>query len=331
MQNKTITPVEAKEKIKDFLNMSQYMMSVDELFTEAKERRQSIDHKNLCTLWIASVDNVMKWFLPSELVVIWAGSWSGKTQIAMRCAEVNAMKGKRVAFFMLEGDTDEIYQRYMFSRVSKKIPTNPVDFSHNIDPTGAVKEEEERCFANIPNEYKENIKIFKKTAIPTMDLIIQIISGLESTIDLIIIDHAQYIEYGEDKSESAALSMIMNKAKSLTDILRIPVVMFSHVVKPDIKSRKENITASLLTKWHLHGSSNIYKQANTVLMIEPLNDSSEKYVKTKNNEIVTRISILKWRVSSGASRIDTYMLFDRNTYEYTKEIPYDFLSEITNF
>jgi len=57
---------------------------------------------------------------------------------------------------------------------------------------------------------------------------------------MIVIDHAQYIAYADDQSENRAVSEIMQTVKNITDNMRKPVVLFSHVRKKD--SKKKYIT-----------------------------------------------------------------------------------------
>ena len=52
---------------------------------------------------------------------------------------------------------------------------------------------------------------------------------------MIVIDHAQYIAYADDQSETRAVSEIMQTVKNITDNMRKPVVLFSHLRKKDNK------------------------------------------------------------------------------------------------
>lgn len=60
-------------------------------------------------------------------------------------------------------------------------------------------------------------------------------------------------------------------------------------------------------------------------------DSEWVYVKTKDNEYITRFVIAKNRAAIGGNRTKMYMLFDTKTQSYSKEVDEGFIDDLTNF
>lgn len=116
----------------------------------------------------------------------------------------------------------------------------------------------------------------------------------------------------------------MQTVKNITDNMRKPVVLFSHLRKKDNKR-------SYVTMEDLHWSSDLYKQANNVILLESMADSEWVYVKTKDNEYITRFVIAKNRAAIGGNRTKMYMLFDTKTQSYSKEVDEGFIDDLTNF
>lgn len=313
-----------KSKITEAFSMTNQIMTLSELFAWAKARRQAIDPRNLCKFCIPAVDDRLIGMTNNELTVIWAASSAGKTQVAINMVIGNAMKGKKVLFFMLEWDTDEIYQRYMQTQIMKEVRMSPIQFSRNMDMTGDIKKAEDKLFDTIPQNILDNVIVYRKNKIPDINEIVWLISAIESDIDMIVIDHAQYIAYADDQSENRAISQIMQTVKNITDNMRKPVVLFSHLRKKD--SKKNYVTME-----DLHWSSDLYKQANNVLLLESVTDSEWIYVRTKWWEYITRFIIAKNRAAIWWNRTKMYMLFDTNTQSYSREVDESFIDDLTNF
>jgi len=80
-------------------------------------------------------------------------------------------------------------------------------------------------------------------------------------MDLIIIDHLHYIQLERD-NENKELGEIMRELKTMTDIIKKPVILVSHTKKPPV-----NQPDYIPTEYDLYGSSNVAKEATTIIMI----------------------------------------------------------------
>lgn len=142
---------------------------------------------------------------------------------------------------MLEGDINEVYERFMATEISRVTYLNKVDYSLNIDPEGKIKRKEDELFNQIDENIFENLLIYRKDKIPDMQEIVNIVSALSERVDLIAIDHLQYISLPDDASENRALSEIMQTAKNITDNMKKPVILFSHLRKKDSKIKNKKL------------------------------------------------------------------------------------------
>jgi predicted mannosyl-3-phosphoglycerate phosphatase (HAD superfamily) len=106
--------------------------------------------------------------------------------------------------------------------------------------------------------------------------------------------------------------------------MRKPVVLFSHLRKKDAKR-------NYVTMEDLHWSSDLYKQANNVILLESVTDSEWVYLRTKDKEYITRFIIAKNRAAIWGNKVKMYMLFDTNTQSYSREVSENFIDDLINF
>jgi len=306
-----------KEKIRLVFEQTNKVMTFGELAEQAKEARQALVPEEMPVFHIECLDKRLKKIKHNSLTIFGAYSSTGKTQLANNIVIQNAKKGKVVLYFMLEWDVFEIYERYMATEISKDMPLNKIDYSLNIDTTGLIKRKEDELYKRIDKNIMDNLLIYKKDKIPDMQEIVNIVSALSNRVDLIAIDHLQYISLPDDASENKALSDMMQTAKNITDNLRKPVIIFSHLRKKDGKQKEKPLDMD-----DLHWSSNIFKQANNVILFEPVRWDDGMYYKNKDWNYVTRFVIAKSRVWSGANRDTSYMEYSQSLQAYTKETEY---------
>lgn len=307
-----------KEKIRLAFEATNRIMTFRELAENAREARQSQIAEEMPMFHIECLDKRLKRIRWNTLTVFGAYSSTGKTQLANNVVIENARRWKVVLYFMLEWDVNEVYERFMATEISRSMQLNKVDYSLNIDPTGNIKKREDELFEKINTNILDNLLIYKKDTIPSMQEIVNIVSALSERVDLIAIDHLQYISLPDDASENKALSDIMQTAKNITDNLKKPVILFSHLRKKDSKIKDKKLDME-----DLHWSSNIFKQANNVILFEPVCDDTWMYYKNQKWNYVTRFVIAKARVWAWANRDVSYMEFDPNLQWYTQETAYN--------
>lgn len=230
-----------------------------DLLVEAQEKRLEINLENMCKYWIDIVDDYLGWIGESELVLIGAYTWVGKSDLAYNIAIHNASRGKKVMMFSLEWDINEMAYRYL----QKKINTDGGDTIRTVDYRFNIKDVVDRetmAVAKTPQEILDNILVFKKEQIPTVDDIVECIQSFRDSVDMIVIDHLHYMDFW-NKAQHEWLGNIMRELKTTTDIIRKPIVLVSHLKNPTDPNKEPTI-------YDFHGSSNIGKEWTTALLLK---------------------------------------------------------------
>jgi replicative DNA helicase len=88
---------------------------------------------------------------------------------------------------------------------------------------------------------KKNLFIFNKKEIPSMEFVRELILTMKDNVDLIIIDHLHYIHMDAD-TETREIGRIMRELKIITDIIKKPIVLISHMRKRPNKEKDEDPT-----------------------------------------------------------------------------------------
>lgn len=232
-----------------------------EVALDTVQERRDRDISNICRYWINILDQYLWGIIENELVVIWAWSWIGKTELSWGIAMHNAMRGKKVALLSLEWDIWEIIYRYVQREINKKRKSDFIKWPEYRLNLKNVNKAEDEIIEDIPQELEDNLMIFDKSFIPDRKKLLELMRDMHDKVDLFVIDHLHYLDYGSD--ERAGITDIVKWVKEMTEIMKVPVVLVSHLRRDHDKNGK------MPTKSDLHGSSNIEKNANTVILLTP--------------------------------------------------------------
>jgi len=247
-------------------NLSDFIVPFDEYLLDTERTRRDINIDNVCKYWIWILDHFFWWILPSELVVIWADTGVWKSEMWYKVAVENAKRGKKVILFALEWDIQEMWLRYIQQEVSRNMSIRSKDFRFN---TLDIKEQTDKVL--IPEDRYENLYIYRKKFIPDIDQLIELIDCASPNFDMFVVDHLNYIDFWDRANEVESIWKVMRKLKTLTDNLKKPVILMSHLRKRD---KKEDPT-----EFDLYWSSNVAKEATTIILLS-------KYDNMSNNKLV---------------------------------------------
>lgn len=284
------------------------------------QERKNRNVNNICKYGIEILDSYLWWIIENELVVIWAWSWIWKTELSIQIAIENAMRGKKVALFSLEWDIWEVVYRYFQKHMNLKLKKQWNQFikwpEYRLNLKN-VDELEKQVYKEIPKQL-DNLFIFDKSFIPDRNKLLEILRDNYDEFDIFVIDHLHYLDYWDN--EYSWISDIVRGIKEMTEIIKKPVILVSHL------KRWYDLNWKLPNKSDLHWSSNIEKNANTIILItpsdEPINewDSEEsKYLRW------TKIIVDKNRTWMPVPAIFE-TTFDLRTKEYLKWDKYNNLS-----
>lgn len=251
-------------------NAREEVITFADLLVDAEVERRKVNIDTVCKYGIGILDRYMGWILPNELVVVGADTWMGKSEIAYKIAVTNAQRGKKVLLFALEWDLNEVALRYMQRTISELVPLKTIEFRFNRKQEHS--EYVDHIIKSLDNEERvQNLLIFKKQQVPTMELLASMIEQMKDWVDMIIIDHLHYIQFASASQEIEEIGKVMRQVKQITDTIKKPIIIMSH-----FRKRKKTDDP---TEQDLYWSSNIAKEANTIILLTRMeNQNVEKLV-----------------------------------------------------
>jgi hypothetical protein len=280
---------------------------------EAQLAQSSIDDSVICNYGIDYLDNVTLGIHPSELVLIGAKSGVGKTSLTERIAIYNAEKGKKVAFFRLEGHKNEFGEKALYNLAVKeylsagghekigyeefRMNKAPLLSKHVDNAAKILKTCMETLFLYDKNKYRLTVENIK-------DHILM----CAGKVDLIIVDHIGFIDMliGGYENENRGETAIMQAFSEAVEQYNIPVIMVSHIRKSIGKK------GSLIPEAdEFMGSSNKYKLSYTAIMLSPFYPQYDE----KNLLYATCFRIVKSRAGLSTQRVGM-KVFDVRRQDY---------------
>lgn len=298
----------------DIWDPFEHFIPYGDLVKNAVAERRKLDIHKVCKFWIKILDDYLGGILPAELVVIWAETGIGKSELAYTIALENANKGKRVLLFGLEWDINEIAIRHIQKLINEtSTPIKTVPYRFNLDKS--IYKVEDEVVSKISESTKNNLFIFNKLALPSIWFIKELVEKVKDSVDLIIIDHLHYI-YLDREDELRQIGDIMRTLKTITDIVKRPIVLVSHLRKKDNKVKERDPEIS-----DLYWSSNIWKEATTILLISKMRaaDTWTPWIELPAEELDkrylgTKIIIAKSRVWVPKSAF--WLIYDLDQKKY---------------
>lgn len=247
-----------------------------DLLVDAQAERTSINIDNMCKYWIGILDDYLWGIWQSELVLIGAYTWVGKSDIAYNVALSNAKRGKKVLMFTLEWDIYEMAYRYLQRQISRdgEWAVKTTEYRFNLKDN---TDRETKAISSTHKWILDNILVFKKSKIPNVDQLIKYIHEWRDSVDMIIIDHLHYLDLSGWGSEQHELGRVMRALKTTTDIIRKPIVLVSHL-------RNTNDHTKDPTIFDFHWSSNIGKEGTTAILLR--REDKHRIESCINNKIV---------------------------------------------
>jgi len=261
------------------------MKNWKEVYDEEANHRRDVDPAKLCSYGIAPLDDCLKYIYKNDLIVIGADSGAGKTEVALTIAIHNAMRGKKVALYHLEGGHEEAIARIKWREMAKLYFQNHLheieDFNYYNWKVNSIKNS--RLILQLEMEVfrqmEKNVKEFWIYPIKkgfTVENLEQSLYNFHTLVpaptdspyeaegqiqlDLIIVDHLQYFELTGTESEIVQTTKVLRRLKEISDVYKVPVILISHL-------RKKHKDRGLPDQEDFYGSSNIPKIATTALLI----------------------------------------------------------------
>lgn len=280
---------------------------LSELVAFADERRRNINPHDICEYPLGCLNDFLFGILPSELVVVGADTGIGKTYFSNELAITNAKAGRKTYLISLEGDRDEVINRWKYKLIANEFYKNKYygkTISYALFVTNRLTEFE--SFNDEANaeilKLEDKLEIFDKSNEFTIDTLTNQIELIKHDAKLVVIDHLHYFSMFDGENENAQISMIMKKIKMLTEDYGIPVVIVSHL-------RKKTKERGFPDNEDFMGSSNIPKVSSTSIIITHLPTMH------KDGLYATGVRVTKSR-NGMKSNIAFKLMFDITTQKY---------------
>lgn len=263
-------------------------LAYPEAFTKEAEYRDNIVFDKLCRYGIKPLDDAMRAIAPKELIVIAAGSGYGKTEVALSISRYNALHGKRVAHYNLEGNFQEAIARMTWRDLTdlyfKSYSEHGIELDYrkwvlNENPDPLLLKLTSCVYANLKDKLANNLFFYHDKGGLTCDKFCDSLKNFHSlehifdteemkmvpermNLDLVVVDHIHYFRYADEKEEIRAMTEIMMTCKDITERYDIPVVVVAHL-------RKLPRGHGIPDKEDIYGTGNLHKIANTCIILAP--------------------------------------------------------------
>ena len=209
---------------------------------------------------ITELDNLVKGFRPSELILIGARPSVGKTLFALSIVANIAIRDKRpVGYFSSEMNSEAVANRILTCEVN--LITNEQKPAHPKELTAERIQEAPLYIEDVPN-------------ISLPDLIGEARRlRSEKLVEIIFIDYLTLIA-SEKKTRAEQIKEIGSSLKELANELSIPIVVLVQV--------KRNDKGLQPTLMDIRGSESIVGEADTIILLHKLRNGKTKLLLAKH-------------------------------------------------
>jgi DnaB-like helicase C terminal domain len=262
---------------------------------------------------IEFLDDALGGIAARDLVLVGARTGSGKTQLATLVALANTEKGKRVHYFALEAEDNEIERRIKWQALARIYYRNAISTAsiRYLDwrlgrIEGFVGRHEDAADVEVASTLK-NLHTFYRCSSFTGDDFAKQLRAIREETDLVILDHLHYVD-NDDRDENRGYKRLVKQIRDAAIESGKPVLVVAHVKKSD--KRQRGIVPELED---FHGSSDIPKIATKAIMLAPDFDT-----KTGNSSMwSTYIQVVKCRLDSSVTRYVARCVYDASGDRYT--------------
>ena len=245
-----------------------FKSSADRVVGEAVERAQYASR--MIQYNMPFLDDVLRGILPHDLILLGALTGAGKTELAKQIAMYNAYKGKRVHYFALEAEPNEIERRIKFALLAEYASRAKRDCTGLNYPDWYLGQCE-----SIVGDFNEKAEDRMGKVLKTLftyyrgkefghDDIKRLLLGIQSETDLIVLDHLHYVDI-DDEDENRGFKQTVKMIRDVTLGMGKPMILVAHIRKAGT-STKPRIIPSIDD---FHGTSDISKIVTRAIMLAP--------------------------------------------------------------
>jgi hypothetical protein len=263
------------------------------------------------------LDDLLRGISANDLIVIGAETGAGKTEFARAVAANNAKSGRRVYYFALEAEENEIERRTKFQIIlevaskrlrerNERLDWDRINYpdwyrGQLEDVFGDFNDEADREFAL---EYSNLHTYYRGSKFDHED-IKRLFLAIQSDAELIILDHLHYVDI-DDENENRGFKKTVKMIRDVALGIGRPVILIVHLRKRDLRAK-----AIVPDVEMVHGSSDIAKICTRAIMLAPARSMPNAKPHLSN----TFFYVPKDRVG-GATGLVALCTFDRGLRRY---------------
>ncbi|MHA1911996.1 MAG: DnaB-like helicase C-terminal domain-containing protein [Candidatus Kariarchaeaceae archaeon] len=280
------------------------LVSWTDLLNQGVEETKVADPSQVMDYGYSFLNDQLGGLFEGELLLVGGITGTGKTTLALKIAEKQALKGKKVVVIALEERNITRARKataYEINRQRarfKKPLLNMKDFL-----IGKDKPDEAEQLSAIEKIKNDNLKYLTTKKQLTIDQLDEIYE--KEKADLYVVDHLHYFGLKEDRSKADAIEKSMQHIKNLTVQNNARTILIAHFQKVD-ESKKPTMT-------NFKDGISIAQTADTILMLWRDKAEGEKETQYKTEFICP-----KNRIDQPA--FTAHAVFDISTNEYQKTI-----------
>jgi replicative DNA helicase len=290
-----------------------------EVFFQRDALQRKVDGELIIPYGVSFLDEALCGIIPGDIVLIGAKTGVGKTQFATQVALNAAQKYKRVHYFALEAEQNEIERRLLHSEMAKAywlLPShrrlvNVAGFRYvdwrvgkfSQDPL--IQEIEKQAIVRV-RQQTTNLSVHYRPNGMTVDEFLSCLEGIQLDCDLLILDHFHYFDW-EENNENHAIKTAVKKIRTAALKHRVPILLVAHLRKSDGRLNK-----TIPEIDDFHGSSDLSKICTSAILIARAN------LETQSGNSATHFYIAKSRNSGDAAHYVGTVGYNLRTGTYEK-------------
>jgi len=284
------------------------------------EREQRLARaKTAVSFGIPFLDKAFGGILANDVVLIGAKSGVGKTELSTLIAFHNVVeKGRRVHYFALEAEENEIELRMKFKIICKLVRESRPPFetlerlSYQDWQHGLIEDITSRFDAAAEDRLRGAFKtlhtFYRGRDFDTSELE-RLFMAIQDQTDLIVLDHLHYIDLNDD-NENRAMRATVKKLRDLALDTNKPCIIVAHTRKSDSRSK-----ALIPTLEDFSGSKDIGNIATKAIMLAPAYDQPSEHDYLWN----TYLALPKNRMEGARSRYVGLLAYDIRSGMYSTD------------
>ncbi|HHX15955.1 MAG TPA: AAA family ATPase, partial [Fibrobacter sp.] len=210
-----------------------------------------------CPTGFDALDTLTNGLQPSDLIVLAGRPGMGKTAFALSLASNAAINfGRKVAFFSLEMDGEQLVQRILSSRAQVNLS--------NLRSGRLSRDDYQKINAQVQPILESKVFVDDNSDLGIMELMSKTRSlKRKSGLDLVIVDYLQLMKTGKEENRAVAIGAISRGLKILAKDLRVPVIALAQLSRKAEEKGRERPQLS-----DLRESGSIEQDADMVWFVE---------------------------------------------------------------